>query len=132
HDVVRQDTMGDDLVPIVQGADGISQAVMAADKQWADWLWLRTNVGSPNYRIDVVDPRSLARRTVVPESDRPIEAFDVTRDRVVVHTLDRASSRLAIWTHDGLLEREIALDGLTTVSGPAADPDSDRFGYTVQ
>jgi prolyl oligopeptidase len=115
------------VVPVVEGADGLSMAVMAAGK-----LWLRTNVGSPNYRIDVVDPSSLARRTVVPESEHPIESFDVTRDRVIVHTLERASSRVAIWSHGGSHEGDIELGGLTSVSGPAADPVGDRFGYTVQ
>ena len=50
-----------DVSAVVEGADGLSVAVMAAGK-----LWLRTNVGSPNYRIDVVDPSTGARRTVVP------------------------------------------------------------------
>jgi len=118
---------GAPIIPVVVGADGISSAVMAAGR-----LWLRTNVGSPNYRIDVVDPATLARRTVVPESERPIESFDVTRDRVIAHTLERASSRLAIWTHAGRLEREVELDGVSTVSGPGADPLGDLFGYTVQ
>jgi len=115
------------LVPVVEGADGLSVAVMASGK-----LWLRTNVGSPNYRIDVVDPATLARHTVVPESGHPIESFEVTRDRLIVHTLERASSHLAIWSHDGRHEGDVALDGLMTVTGPAADPTGDRFGYTVQ
>jgi prolyl oligopeptidase len=115
------------VVPVVEGVDGLSIAVMAAGK-----LWLRTNIGSPNYRIDVVDPSTGARRTVVPESEQAIESFDVTRDHVVVHTLERASSRLAIWSHDGRREREIELGGLATVTGPAADPAGDRFGYSVQ
>jgi prolyl oligopeptidase len=115
------------LVPVVEGADGLSVALMAAGQ-----LWLRTNVGSPNYRIDAIDPSTLARRTVVPESEQPIESFDVTRDRVIVHTLERASSRLAIWSHAGRRERNIELGGLTSVTGPAADPAGDRFGYTVQ
>jgi prolyl oligopeptidase len=125
--LLDRSTPGARIIPVVVGADGISYAVMAAGQ-----LWLRTNVGTPNYRIDVVDPATRVRRTVVPESERPIESFDVTRDRVIVHTLEQASSRLAIWTHAGQREREIALDGLTTVSGPAADPVRDLFGYTVQ
>jgi prolyl oligopeptidase len=115
------------LVPVVEGADGLSFAIMAGGR-----LWLRTNVGSPNYRIDVVDPGTLARHTVVPESEHPIESVDVTRDRVIVHTLERASSRLAIWSQDGRLERNIALGALTSVVGPAADPAGDHFGYNLQ
>src|SRR4029077_16026597 len=125
--LLDRSTPGAPLMPVVVGADSISMAVMAAGR-----LWLRTNVGSPNYRIDVVDPGTLERRTVVPESDRPIESFDVTRDRVIVHTLEEASSRLAIWTQAGRLEREVALGGLSTVTGPTADPVGETFGYSVQ
>src|SRR5204862_1978018 len=60
------------------------------------------------------------------------ESFDVTRDHVIVHTLEQASSRLAIWSHSGQRERGIELGGLTSVTGPAADPAGHRFGYTVQ
>ena len=120
-------TPGAPVMPVVVGADGISVAVMAAGR-----LWLRTNVGTPNYRIDVVEPETLARRTVVPESERPIESFDVTRDQVIVHTLERAASRLAIWTHAAYHERDVSLDGLMTVIGPTADPVGHTFGYTVQ
>ena len=118
--------------PVVVGADGISQAVMAAGR-----LWLRTNVGSPNYRIDVVDPQTGSRQAVVPESDHPIESFDVTRSRVVVHALVRASSRLSIWSHGGVWEGDIPLGPFAALSAkdpavsPIADPLSERFGYTV-
>ena len=113
---------------IVEGADGLSLATLAGGT-----LWIRTNVGSPNYRIDAVDPAApKQRRTVVPESEQPIEGFDVTRDHLIVHTLDRASSQLAVWSQAGALLRPVALPERCTVSGPQADPAGDRFGYTVE
>jgi prolyl oligopeptidase len=134
NDVHLLDTLSEAIRPVVVGADGISQAVMGG----ADGLlWLRTNVGSPNYRIDVIDPRTLERRTVVPESEHPIESFDVTRSHVVVHLLVNAVSRLAVWSHDGRWQRDVALPPFSALLdkgssiSPIADPSGDRFGYTV-
>ncbi|MHB8630713.1 MAG: prolyl oligopeptidase family serine peptidase [Candidatus Limnocylindria bacterium] len=118
---------------LIEGADGLSLPIVAADR-----IWIRTNVGSPNYRIAVVDPSAPdAWRTVVPEGEWPIESFDVTRTHLIVHTLVDASSRLSIWSHDGIWERDLALDPFvalldrgSTVS-PLADHASERFGYTV-
>ncbi|HEV2251136.1 MAG TPA: prolyl oligopeptidase family serine peptidase [Candidatus Limnocylindria bacterium] len=132
NDVFLMDTLRESISPVVVGADGISQPAMAGEL-----LFLRTNVGSPNYRIDVVDPRTQARRTVVPESERPIESFDVTRSHVIVHTLVDVASRLSIWSHAGRWERDIALPPFSALLdkgaavSPIADPDGDRFGYTV-
>ncbi len=118
---------------MIEGADGLSQATVAGGR-----MWIRTNVGSPNYRIVVADPSAPDQwRTVVPESEWPIESFDVTRSHLVVHTLVNASSRLSIWSQDGMWQRDIALDPLVALLdrapaiSPVADPESERFGYTV-
>ena len=115
---------------VIEGADGISQASVAGGR-----LWIRTNVGSPNYRIVVADPAAPdAWRTVVPEGEWPIESFDVTQSHLVVHTLERATSRLAIWSHNGVRRRDVPLDPFVSLLGgsPVADPESERFGYTVE
>lgn len=118
---------------MIEGADGLSQATVAAGR-----IWIRTNVGSPNYRIAVADPRTPDQwRTVVSESEWPIESFAVTRSHLVVHTLVNASSRLSIWSQDGTWERDVALDPFVALLdrapavSPMADPESERFGYTV-
>ena len=73
----------------------------------------------------------------MPESEWPIESFDVTRRHLVVHTLVNAVSRLSIWSHDGTWERDVPLEPFIAfldrppVMSPAADPESERFGYTV-
>jgi prolyl oligopeptidase len=118
---------------IIEGADGLSQAAVAGGR-----IWIRTNVGSPNYRIVVADPRVPEKwTTVVPEGEWPIESFDVTRSNLVVHTLENASSRLSIWSQDGIRRREIALPRFASLFerwpgvSPVADPESERFGYVV-
>ncbi len=118
---------------MIEGADGLSLPTVARGR-----IWIRTNVLCPNYRIVVADPDAPDQwRTVVPESEWPIESFDVTRTHVVVHTLVNAVSRLSIWSHDGIWQRDVALDPFVAlldrppVRSPAADPESERFGYTV-
>lgn len=127
--LLGRETGSDGPRTIIEGADGLSHVTLAGGR-----LWIRTNVGSPNYRIDVADPSSPDRwRTVVPEGEWPIASFDVTRSHLVIHTLEHATSRLAIWSQDGARLREVPLDPFVSLLGisPVADPASDRFGYTV-
>ena len=131
--LLSRDAGSDGPRVVIEGADGLSRAIVAGGR-----LWIRTNVGSPNYRIVVADPaRPDEWTTVVPESEWPIESFDVTRTHLVVHTLENASSRLSIWSHAGVREREIALPPFSSLYerwpaiSPVADPESERFGYTV-
>src|SRR5437763_2696424 len=118
---------------MIEGADGLSEATVAGGR-----IWIRTNVGSPNYRIVVADPASPDEwRTIVPETEWPIQSFDVTRSHIVVHTLVNATSRLTVWSQAGRWERDVPLDPLVAlldrapVLSPAADPESERFRYTV-
>ncbi|MEX2247984.1 MAG: prolyl oligopeptidase family serine peptidase, partial [Dehalococcoidia bacterium] len=97
-------------------------------------LWLRTNLGAPNYRIVRADPSEPARwTTVVPESEHAIEEFRLTRDRLAVHRLEHATSRLALWTKDGAIDREVPLPRLGSISGTGADAglSSDESGDLV-
>jgi prolyl oligopeptidase len=115
--------------PVIEGADGLTHASPMDDR-----LWLWTNVGSPNYRIDATDPETLARPlTVVPEGDGPIEGFALTRDRIAVHTLEHATSRLAIWTADGRRERDVELPGIGSIDATpfATGLRADRGGDVV-
>jgi len=123
-------TAGDGPRTVLEGADGLATGTVVQGR-----LWLRTNLGSPNYRIVAVDPAAPDPpnwRTVVPEGEHVIESFDVTRRHVIVHTLERAVSALAVWRHDGRRLREVALPGRGTLTGPIADPAGDRFGFTFE
>ena len=114
---------------IIEGADGLSEATVAGGR-----IFIRTNVGSPNYRIAVADPSAPDEwRTVVAETEWPIQSFDVTRAHLVVHTLEDATSRLTVWTHDGVRVRDVTLQPFVSLLGisPVADHDSERFGYAL-
>ena len=111
------------LRTVVEGEDGLTSGVLTDDT-----LWLRTNLGAMNYtivRAPTASPGRASWRTVVPESEHAIELFDVSRDRVAVVTLERATSRVALWSHDGARVAEVTLPGIGTVAAVQADPVGD-------
>ncbi|MGH2377238.1 MAG: prolyl oligopeptidase family serine peptidase [Candidatus Limnocylindria bacterium] len=122
------------LRTVIEGADAITEGDPADDA-----VWLRTNLGSPNYRIVRADPREPSRwTTVVPESEHAIDGFRLTRDRVAVHTLEHATSRLALWAKGGTREREVQLPRLGSIGGTgndaglSSDESGDVVTYTFQ
>ena len=100
-----------------------------------DGIWLRTNLDAPNYRVVRADLDAPSRdrwRTIVPESARALETFHLTRDHVAVVTLERATSRVDLWTKDGRHDREIALPGLGMVEFVSGDHAGDLVGFEFQ
>jgi len=115
---------------VVEGEEGLTGGIVTDDG-----IWLRTNLDAPNYtivRADHAAPGRASWRTVVPESEHAIELFDVSRSHVAVARLERATSRVALWSKDGALARGIALPGLGTVSGLRADPSGDTVSLTYE
>ena len=118
------------LVTVMEGVDAI-----ASGGPEDGVLWLRTNLGAPNYRIvaaSCASPQAASWRTIVPEGEHVIDAFGTTRDRVAVARLVRATSRLSTYDHRGRDEREITLPSLGSIEGVSADPDGTLVGYTFQ
>ncbi|HEX4744410.1 MAG TPA: prolyl oligopeptidase family serine peptidase [Candidatus Limnocylindria bacterium] len=122
------------LAVVVEGEDGLSSGQLDRDG-----IWIRTNLGAPNYRIVHAQfDRPREWRDVIPEGDHSIEEFDLTRDRILVHRLERATSRLALWRRDGQHEREIELPALGAVtpsvpgSGISADAESELACFAFQ
>ena len=111
------------LRTVVEGEDGLTSGLLTNDG-----VWLRTNLGAPNYtivRAPADAPERTNWKTIVPESQHAIEVFDVARDRVAVVTLERATSRVSLWSHEGKKVSDVALPGLGTVAAVQADPTSD-------
>ena len=76
---------------VVEGADAITEGDPADDR-----LVLRTNLGSPKYRIVTADPSDPSRwTTVVAEGPHAIEGFRLTRDRIAVRRRPLASVAVA-------------------------------------
>ncbi len=118
----RRDPKGS-LRTVVEGEDGLTSGLLTNDA-----IWLRTNLGAPNYtivRAPFASPSRDSWKAIVPEGPHAIELFDVSRSQIAVVTLERATSRVALWSHDGAKQRDVRLPGLGTVAGVQADPLTD-------
>jgi prolyl oligopeptidase len=115
---------------LTEGEDGSSDGFPRGDA-----LWIRTNLDAPNYRVvraEYDTPERARWTTIIPESEHALEAFHLTRDRVAVVTLERATSRVSLWTAAGRREREVALPGLGLVELVSGDHAGDLVGFTYQ
>jgi prolyl oligopeptidase len=115
---------------VTEGEPGITEGIPRDDA-----LWLRTNLDTPNYQVVRADfdaPERARWRTVVPESEHAIEEFHVTREHLAIVTLERATSRVSVWTKAGRREREVPLPGLGKVEFVYGDPTGNAFGFTYQ
>lgn len=80
-----------------------------------DTLYLHTTLDAPNGRIVAVDLHHPERgnwRQVVAERDYPIQGVSLARDRLVVHYLKDASTKIEVFGLDGTSQGEIELPGL--------------------
>ncbi len=115
---------------VVEGEDGLTGGVVDDDA-----LWLRTNLGAPNYTIvsaPCEGPERSSWRTVVPEGEHAIELFALTRHGVAVATLERATSRVALWSRDGGAHVDVRLPGPGTVTELHGDRRGDRAFLTFE
>jgi len=115
---------------VIAGEAGLTTGLLTNDS-----VWLRTNVGAPNYtivRAPLSSPERASWKTVVPETEQSIELFDVSRDSVAVVRLESATSRISLWSHDGKHQRDVPLPGLGTVPGISADPTGDLIAFTFE
>ena len=118
------------LSVVTEGEQGVSEGVPRNDA-----IWIRTNLDSPNYRVVRAELDSPARsrwKTIVPESEHALEGFHVTQEHVAVVTLERATSRVNLWTKDGRHDREVTLPGLGMVEFVSGDHATPLVGFTYQ
>src|SRR5712691_8579686 len=118
------------LATVIEGEDAITHGFPLDGR-----LWLRTNLGAPNYRIVTAayDERAPAGwETVIPEGDDVIEQFDRTRRHLAVLRLARATSRLSLYDARGENEREIPLPSLGAIEVIHGEVAGDRVGYSFQ
>src|SRR5207248_6548102 len=100
-------------------------------------LYLRTNLGAPNWRLAVADPTDpipTRWRDLIPESEHPLTRAFPTRDAVVAMYEVDATNRVTI--HDratGDRRAEVAMPGRGSVMGlstAAAIESRDEFWFT--
>ena len=111
--------VGGDFRPIFEGPDQQLHPWFASNR-----LLAITNLGAPNYRLVEINPERPEPehwRTLVEESDNPLEGVAATADRLLVHHLVKASSRISVHDLDGRFERVVELPQFCTVTGIGSD-----------
>jgi prolyl oligopeptidase len=128
-DLYLQDrTSGGGPVPVAQDLPASFEGEVAHGR-----LFLRTNLDAPTFRLYVVAPerpdRGAWREIVAPRSDAVLETVAVTRERLALGYLERASSRLRITDLDGAHIEEVPLPTLGSLFGIGAEWDGRELFY---
>ncbi|MBP9200015.1 MAG: S9 family peptidase [Gemmatimonadales bacterium] len=130
-DLYLADRAGDGLLrPVVRDRPASFEGRLAHGG-----LYIRTNLDAPNYRLvraDPADPRPEEWREIVPtRPDAVLDGVLVTRERLVLSYLERATSRLRLAGLDGTGSMELPLPAPGSVFGWGAEPDGDElfFGF---
>ena len=98
-------------------------------------LLAHTNAGAPNWRLIEIDPANPGRenwRDLVAESRAVLVNAATTRDRLLVHHLVNACSKVSVHNLEGGFEGVIDLPPLSTVTGLGAHPTCGDAFLTVE
>lgn len=104
------------LVPVARDLPALFDAQIVRDL-----LYLRTNLGAPNYHVYVADAANPGqdhwRQLVAPRPDAVLEGVSISRDHLILSYVERASSRLIVTDLAGASPREIQLPAIGSVFG---------------
>ncbi len=97
------------------------------------WLFIRTNLEAPTYRLYRVEPsqpdRSGWREIVPPRENAVLESVTIAADRLALSYLEGASSRLELTDLAGRLIDRVALPGLGSLFGVSAEWNGRELFY---
>ncbi|HYP02649.1 MAG TPA: hypothetical protein VER76_20840, partial [Pyrinomonadaceae bacterium] len=83
------------------------------------------------FAVAPANPRRTSWRVVVPEAQNSaITSFTVIAEQILVNYLERAASRLAVFTRDGKAVRDVKLPVLGTASGTSGEEDGGEAFFT--
>lgn len=118
------------LIPIVEEFDALHTPIGIV----GDTLYVMTTRGAPRWRVVAIDLRNPGGvwRTVVPESESTIADGTIAMDRLILHSMENACSRLLVFDLNGGRTGELSLPTLGTVESLSGRPDDDEviFGFT--
>ena len=98
------------------------------DEVIGDELILFTDASAPRGKVIARHLKTMAERTIVPESPDTLSWITTAGGRVVAHYLKNASSSLRVFDTKGSMLREVTLPGIGSVSGVSSRPnDSEMF-----
>jgi prolyl oligopeptidase len=93
----------------------------------------RTDLDAPKRKVIAIDPRLKIGRsgwkTLVPESDSPLEEAATAGGKIFAGYLVDVKSRVDVYSLDGVREGEIALPGVGTAAGFSGREDGDELFY---
>lgn len=113
------------IVPLVDDVDAHFVPVVANDR-----IYVRTNLGTPSYRILAIDPgrpRQDEWVEVVPAAADTLESHDIIGRYLVCHYLHNASSLLKLHDLEHGTERPVTLPGVGSLEGWSGEPAGDRL-----
>ena len=123
------DRRRDRLITLAAGLDASTRNLRLAGGA----LLALTDHEAPRGRIVAIDPAHpapAAWRTVVAESDRVLQGFEVAGGRLVVRALQRGTSRLPVFDLRGTPQGEIPLAVPGTVDRLTVEPGRAVFSFT--
>jgi len=85
-----------------------------------DNLYVRTNYKAPKYRLIKIDTNKPEEKNwvdVIPEKKDVMESVSMIAGKLVVNYMTDAHSKTELYSYDGVLDHEIQLPGIGTVSG---------------
>lgn len=94
---------------------------------------LYTNYNAPNYRLVWVDPASPSRKKwqdFIPASAEKLETVSRVGDKIFCNYLNKACSKVNVFSLNGQFEKTIELPGLGSVSGFDGGPNDNLTFYT--
>ncbi len=99
----------------------------------AGTFFARTDLEAPKRRVIAIDPRlktgRAAWKTLVPETEYPLEEAAVAGGRIFAGYLVDVKSRVDVYTLDGVREGELALPGVGTAANFTGREDGDELFY---
>ncbi len=98
-------------------------------------FYLLTNLDAPSYRviaIDLEEPSKENWKEILPESEDVLEDVRLVNEQLVASYLHDAHSRLAIFSKDGTLQKEIELPTLGSVASLTGRREDDEMFFAFE
>jgi prolyl oligopeptidase len=98
-----------------------------------DKFLIYTNANAPNYQLVLVDPNNPSRKKWIPfiaEKTEKLDAVSRVGNKLFCSYLEKACSKIDVYTVDGKFEKTLKLPGLGTVTGFAGSPKDNHTFYT--
>ncbi len=98
-----------------------------------DQFLVHTNFGAERYRVVRVDPGKNPHLLVdiIPEGSDLLQSVSVAGGKLLATYLKDATSRIVQYSRSGILERDVKLPAIGTVSGFVGEPDDTILFYSL-